>query len=135
MGRIAIVDPHQTFDDIDGNDIVKDEKGEPVTAAKVLKFAVANELKTDSEGTQAEVVDRRIKHHNFLSDIRDAIKNKTLLQFTEEECKYLEGRVAMSFNTLVAGPVIHLLRKLEHPKAVVAETKGGDQVEVRDSQK
>lgn len=107
------VNPQQSFTDIDDKTIL-DEKGKPINVADVLKHSIASELETDRDGTSTDVVERRLKHHDFLLDIRDAIKSGTILEYTKEEAKYLEERVAKCFHTLISAPMIRLLRLVEN---------------------
>ena len=116
--KYAEIDVGQKFENIvtgDGS-VMKDEAGKEMTAGQALKFAVANELKSDSEGDPATVVERRIKHHALLNDIHEAMKNNKTLILLEEDAKYLEHRIAQTFNTLIAGPLISCLRSLKEHK-------------------
>lgn len=106
------------FPNIDNSGNMLDQDGAKETILKdVLKIALASELKTDSEGSQVDVVERRLKNYDLLADIRDSVDDA--ITITPEQADYLKNRVAVIFPTLIAAPAIKHLNiqvELQKPK-------------------
>jgi hypothetical protein len=108
--KIVTVDLNGRFKNLDDGCVV-DEKGNAITVKTALRTALATELKTDGEGDQAAIVERRLKNFDLLCEIRDCQSDKIAL--TPEQAEYLKGRCAVVFTTLVSGPLLRALSKVE----------------------
>ena len=94
--------------DFDGSDI-KDSEGNTIALLKVAMDSLRNNSKEPNGVDGIE----HMKRHAIARRIYEATKAGNPVDLTAEDVVLLKRKVADSFITLVAGPVIELIEKAE----------------------